>query len=119
MRVESVQNANDMAACVASAIGGQATGYHVVPWFWSNQYDLRLQSVGISTGYDRAVVRGDIAARAFSVIYLREGRVIAIDCVNSVKDYAQGRRLVEAGARIPPDVLADATVAFKEMELKD
>ena len=61
-----------------------------MPWFWSNQYDLRLQTVGLSTGYDATVTRGDPAARSFSVIYLKQGRVIALDCVNAVRDYVQG-----------------------------
>ena len=77
-----------------------------MPWFWSNQYDLRLQTVGLSTGHDETLVRGDIAARSFSLVYLREGRVIALDCVNATRDYAQGRALVAAGARIDPARLA-------------
>ena len=65
-----------------------------MPWFWSNQYDLKLQTVGLSIGHDEIVVRGDPAARSFSAIYLRNGRVIALDCVNAVKDYVQGRKLI-------------------------
>jgi len=115
MRVESVQNANDQASCVAKAMCGDAHPYHAFPWFWSNQYDLRLQTAGLSVGYDATVVRGDPAARAFSVVYLKAGRVIAIDCVNMVKDYVQGRKLVEAG--VSPDLtkLADASVPLKEL----
>jgi len=86
-----------------------------VPWFWSNQYDLRLQTVGLSTGHDAVVVRGDIASRSFSLIYLREGRVIALDCVNTTRDYVQGRALVLAGAVIDPMRLADTAVPLKEM----
>jgi 3-phenylpropionate/trans-cinnamate dioxygenase ferredoxin reductase component len=115
MRVESVQNANDQAACVARAICGDAQAYHAFPWFWSNQYDLKLQTAGISLGHDQTVLRGDVAARSFSVIYLRQGRVIALDCVNAVRDYVQGRKLVEAGACIDPARLADATVPLKAM----
>lgn len=115
MRVESVQNANDQAACVARAITGNAQPYRATPWFWSNQYDLKLQTVGISAGHDDSVLRGDPAGRSFSVVYLREGRVIALDCVNMVKDYVQGRKLVEAGAVVAPDRLADAGVPLKEL----
>ncbi len=115
IRLESVQNANDQATVVAKTIAGTPATYHAVPWFWSNQYDLRLQTVGLSIGHDAAIVRGDIASRSFSLIYLREGRVIALDCVNATKDYVQGRALVVAGARIDPDRLADATVPLKEM----
>ena len=115
MRVESVQNANDQATCVAKGILGEAKPYHAFPWFWSNQYDLRLQTAGLSVGYDATVLRGEPAARAFSVIYMKAGRVIALDCVNSVKDYVQGRKLVEAGAT--PDVaqLADASLPLKDL----
>ena len=115
MRVESVQNANDQATCVAKAICGDAQPYHAFPWFWSNQYDLRLQTAGLSVGFDATVVRGDPAQRSFSVVYLRHGRVIALDCVNMVKDYVQGRKLVEA--KVSPDLerLADASVPLKEL----
>ncbi len=115
IRLESVQNANDMATCAARAIMGEPQPYKATPWFWSNQYDLRLQTVGLSSGYDTTVVRGDPAARSFSVVYLKGGRVIALDCVNMVKDYAQGRKLVEN--RSTPDVaaLADTTIALKEL----
>jgi 3-phenylpropionate/trans-cinnamate dioxygenase ferredoxin reductase subunit len=115
MRVESVQNANDQATCVAKAICGDPQPYHAFPWFWSNQYDLRLQTAGLSVGYDQTVLRGMPETRAFSVVYLKAGRVIALDCVNMVKDYVQGRKLVEA--RVSPDLakLADAGVPLKEL----
>ncbi|WP_066777893.1 NAD(P)/FAD-dependent oxidoreductase, partial [Sphingomonas sp. CCH5-D11] len=90
IRLESVQNANDQANVVAKTITGQDAAYHAVPWFWSNQYDLKLQTVGLSIGHDATVLRGDPAARSFSIIYLKAGRVIALDCVNAVKDYVQG-----------------------------
>jgi 3-phenylpropionate/trans-cinnamate dioxygenase ferredoxin reductase component len=115
IRLESVQNANDQATVVAKSITGNPVPYKAVPWFWSNQYDLRLQTVGLSIGHDATVTRGDPAARAFSVIYLKSGRVIALDCVNAVKDYVQGKKLVETGAVIAPERLADATVPLKEM----
>ncbi len=114
IRLESVQNANDQAATVAKAIMGDAQPYHAVPWFWSNQYDLRLQTVGLSTGYDDLVVRGDPVARSFSVVYLRGGKVIALDCVNATKDYVQGRKFVVEGLSPTRDQLADASVPLKE-----
>jgi 3-phenylpropionate/trans-cinnamate dioxygenase ferredoxin reductase subunit len=115
MRVESVQNANDMATCVAKDICGQGAPYHAFPWFWSNQFDLRLQTAGINLGYDTTVVRGDPGARSFSVVYLREGKVLALDCVNATKDYVQGRKLVEAGAAPDPAALANAETPLKEL----
>jgi 3-phenylpropionate/trans-cinnamate dioxygenase ferredoxin reductase component len=114
IRLESVQNANDMAATVAKAITGSPEPYAATPWFWSNQYDLRLQTVGLSAGHDEAVVRGDPATRAFSVVYLKGGRVLALDCVNATKDYVQGRKLVEARAAVDPAVLADTAIALKD-----
>jgi len=115
LRLESVQNANDQAAAVAKTITGNPTAYHAVPWFWSNQYDLHLQTVGISTGYDQIVVRGDMASRSFSLVYLREGRVIALDCVNAPKDYVQGRALVIGGISPPLDQLKDPALLLKTL----
>lgn len=115
IRLESVQNAHDMAATAARAICGDKQPYHAFPWFWSNQYDLKLQTAGLSMEYDQTVLRGDPATRKFSVIYLKEGRVIALDCVNSVKDYVQGRKLVEARISADPEILADAETPLKEL----
>ena len=115
MRVESVQNANDQGTCVAKGICGDEQPYHAFPWFWSNQYDLRLQTAGLSVGYDHTVLRGNPDERSFSVIYLKGGRMIALDCVNMVKDYVQGRKLVEAGVHPDLALLADAGVALKEL----
>jgi 3-phenylpropionate/trans-cinnamate dioxygenase ferredoxin reductase subunit len=115
MRVESVQNANDMANAVAKSLAGELTAYHAVPWFWSNQYDLRLQTVGISAGYHTMVLRGDTAARSFSVVYLKAGKVIALDCVNATKDYVQGRVFVTEGLSPTAEQLVDANVPLKEL----
>ena len=115
IRLESVQNAHDQAAVAARAIRGEAARYEAVPWFWSNQYDLRLQTVGLSLGHDDTVVRGNPAARSFSVVYLKAGRAIALDCVNAVRDYAQGRRLVLEQTIVDPARLADARVPLKEL----
>ena len=99
----------------AKAICGQPQAYDAVPWFWSNQYDLRLQTVGLSIGHDATILRGDPAERKFSVIYLKDGCVLALDCVNNTKDYVQGRKLVEARAR--PDIaqLADPEIPLKTL----
>jgi 3-phenylpropionate/trans-cinnamate dioxygenase ferredoxin reductase subunit len=115
IRLESVQNANDQATLVAREILGKGEDYAALPWFWSNQYDLRLQTVGLSTGHDQAVLRGDPLSRAFSVIYLKRGRVIALDCINASADYVQGRGLVLAQACIAPEVLADTSVPLKSL----
>ena len=115
IRLESVQNANDMANAVAKTLTGTPTEYHAVPWFWSNQYDLKLQTVGLSGGYDAAVLRGDPATRSFSLVYLKQGRVIALDCVNAVRDYVQGRILVTEGKSPDPAALADTGLALKDL----
>ncbi|NYT40915.1 FAD-dependent oxidoreductase [Sphingomonas sp. R-74633] len=115
IRLESVQNANDQATVAAKAICGVEASYDAVPWFWSNQYDLKLQTVGLSAGHDAAVVRGDPATRSFSLVYYRDGRVIALDCVNAVRDYVQGRKLVVEGLAIDPARIADAGTPIKEI----
>lgn len=115
IRLESVQNANDMATTAARDIMGEPVPYNALPWFWSNQYDLKLQTAGLSLGHDATVLRGDPADRKFSVIYLKDGRVIALDCVNSTKDYVQGRKLVEARVSPDPAALADPEIALKEL----
>ncbi|WP_263588013.1 NAD(P)/FAD-dependent oxidoreductase [Sphingopyxis sp. GC21] len=116
IRLESVQNAVDMAKTVSATILGNAAAYEAVPWFWSHQFDLRIQTVGLSMGHDAAVLRGDPATGSFSVVYLKDGRVIALDCVNATKDYTQGKALVVSGAQILPDILADANRPLKELQ---
>ncbi|MGZ8334379.1 MAG: NAD(P)/FAD-dependent oxidoreductase [Allosphingosinicella sp.] len=115
IRLESVQNAHDQAMTAAKSITGNPQPYEAVPWFWSNQYDLRLQTVGLSVGHDQTVVRGRPEERSFSVIYLLEGRVIALDCVNATRDYVQGRKLVLERRTIDRERLADTAVPLKEL----
>ncbi len=115
IRLESVQNATDMANTAARAICGDPQPYDATPWFWSNQYDLKLQTVGLNHGHDATVLRGDPAERSFAVIYLRGGQVVALDCVNRTRDYAQGRKLVEARAVIDPERLMDVETPLKEL----
>lgn len=115
VRLESVQNANDMATVAAKSIIGAPVSYDAVPWFWSNQYDLKLQTVGLSTGHDEEVIRGEPSSRSFSVIYLKGGKVSALDCVNATRDYVQGRALVLSGAEIDVTRLADTSVSLKEL----
>ncbi|MCW2382112.1 MULTISPECIES: NAD(P)/FAD-dependent oxidoreductase [unclassified Sphingobium] len=115
MRLESVQNANDQARTAVQHIMGNPAPYEAVPWFWSNQYDLRLQTIGLSVDFDECIVRGDPASRSFSVVYLRQGHVIALDCVNRTKDYVQGRAHVVAGSRLDRAQLADGEIPLKEV----
>ena len=115
IRLESVQNAHDQAASAVKHIIGRPEPYDAIPWFWSNQYDLRLQTIGLSAGYERTVVRGSPAERSFSVVYLREGRVIALDCVNATKDYVGGRKLILEGAAHDLAKLGDVSRPLKEL----
>ena len=115
IRLESVQNAHDQAVTAAHDIIGRPQAYHAIPWFWSNQYDLRLQTVGLSIGYEDIVVRGDPASRSFSLVYLRGGRVIALDCVNAARDYVQGRKLIESGAAVDPSPLSNPDRPLREL----
>ncbi|MFM9827836.1 MAG: NAD(P)/FAD-dependent oxidoreductase [Sphingomonas sp.] len=115
IRLESVQNANDQATVAAKSIMGQGVSYHALPWFWSNQYDLRLQTAGLSAGHDQAVTRGVPSDRSFSIVYLRGGVVIALDCVNAVKDYVAGRTLVMQACRPDPAILANPAMPLKSL----
>lgn len=115
IRLESVQNAHDQAGVAAKHICGTALPYDALPWFWSNQYDVRLQTAGLSIGHDQAVLRGDPATRSFSVIYLKQGRMIAVDAVNAMKDYVAGQKLVKARAVVDPALLADAGMPLKDL----
>ena len=115
IRLESVQNANDQANVVAKGICGVEAPYHAIPWFWSNQYDLKLQTAGLSTGHDQAILRGDPASRSFSIVYLKDGKVIALDCVNATKDYVQGRMIVTAGLKATAEQLADTDTPLKAL----
>ena len=116
IRLESVQNAHDMANTVAKAIMGEKEPYHALPWFWSNQYDLKLQTAGLNIGFDETVLRGDPATRKFTVVYLKSGVPIAFDCVGTMKDYVQGRKLLESGCgKIDAGLLGNPDVALKDL----
>jgi 3-phenylpropionate/trans-cinnamate dioxygenase ferredoxin reductase subunit len=94
LRLECVQNAIDQAKAVAAAILGKPTSYDPVPWFWSDQYELKLQMAGLSEGYDDARTVGDVAAARFSVEYRRDGKLIAVDAVNDGRAYMSGRKRI-------------------------
>jgi 3-phenylpropionate/trans-cinnamate dioxygenase ferredoxin reductase subunit len=115
VRLESVHNALEQAKTAASNICGDESCYAQVPWFWSDQYDLKLQIAGLSQGYDQAIVRGDPDSRSFSCLYLRDGQLIAVDAVNSPKDFMQSKALIAAHAVIDPDLLANADNELKNL----
>ncbi|MEP7243305.1 MAG: FAD-dependent oxidoreductase [Gammaproteobacteria bacterium] len=114
LRLESVDNAFEQATSAALNILGTPTPHDKVPWFWSDQYDLKMIIVGISQGYDSVVMRGSPAARSFSACYLFGGELIAVDTVNNPKDQMAARKLVPARARLNPDKVADTSLALKD-----
>ena len=109
MRLESVGNAIDMAEAVADNILGTAQPYIPKPWFWSDQYDAKLQIAGLGTGYDQIVTRGGANPHSGSVWYFREGRLIAVDALNDARAYMIGKRLIEAGKSPSMDAIAEAS----------
>lgn len=113
VRLESVQNALEQARTAAAVICGEDARYAEVPWFWSDQYDLKLQIAGLSQGYDATVLRGDPARRSFSCCYLRAGRLIALDAINNPKDFLQAKKLIADGAVVDAGRLADAALELK------
>jgi len=115
IRLECVQNAIDQAKHAALAMVGRAKTYSEVPWFWSDQYDLKLQIAGLAQPGDRLVLRGDPAARKFAVFHLRDGAVAAVEAVNAAPEYMIGKRLVAEGRKIAPETLADMSIPMKQM----
>jgi len=115
VRLESVQNAVDQARVAARSLMGVRETYRAVPWFWSDQADLKLQIAGLSTGFDQIVERGSQASEKFSVLYYRDGQLLAIDAINDPSDYMAVRRALHAGAQISPELAADSSIALKTL----
>jgi 3-phenylpropionate/trans-cinnamate dioxygenase ferredoxin reductase component len=113
LRLESVQNATDHARCVAARLTGDAKVYDGLPWFWSDQGPHKLQMVGLTTGYDRVVVRGDRGQGAFSAFCYKSGKLVGIESVNRAGDHMFGRRLLAANGSITPEQAADASFDLK------
>lgn len=109
LRLESVQNATEQAKSAAAALLGQERPFTATPWFWSDQYDKKLQMAGLSTGADRWSVRGDLSSGSFSVYHFQGERLLAVDSVNASKDHLQARKLLDAGISPTPEQAADAT----------
>jgi 3-phenylpropionate/trans-cinnamate dioxygenase ferredoxin reductase subunit len=115
VRLESVQNAISQAKTAAATLMGRSEPNDAVPWFWSDQYNLKLQIAGLSTGHDQYVVRGDIDGEAFSVLYYRDGALLAVDSVNAPRDYMAVRKALTQGSTISAEAAADSAVPLKEM----
>jgi 3-phenylpropionate/trans-cinnamate dioxygenase ferredoxin reductase subunit len=115
IRLESVQNAIDQAKHAALAMAGKPTAYREVPWFWSDQYDLKLQIAGLAREGDELVQRGDPASRKFAVFHLRQGAVAAVEAVNAAPEYIVGRKLIADGTKISSERLADMSISMKNI----
>ncbi len=115
LRLECVQNAIDQAKHAALAIMGKPKDYSEVPWFWSDQYDLKLQIAGLARPTDTLVMRGDPASRKFSVFHLRDGKVAAVEAVNAGQDYMIGKRLIAEGRPVEAARIADLSIPVKNL----
>ncbi|MFD9665132.1 NAD(P)/FAD-dependent oxidoreductase [Rhodococcus sp. NPDC059968] len=115
VRLESVQNAQDQSRVAAASVMGQPTPYTAVPWFWSDQAELKLQITGLSLGFDDVVVRGNLDEEKFTALYYKNGRLIAADCVNRAPEYMAVRRALAVGATIPAQRGADISTPLKEL----
>jgi 3-phenylpropionate/trans-cinnamate dioxygenase ferredoxin reductase subunit len=115
VRLESVQNALEQARTAAANVCGEDVRYAEIPWFWSDQYDLKLQIAGLSQGYDRAVLRGNPDSRSFSCAYLTDQRLIALDAVNNPRDFLQAKKLIADGKTMNLDRLSEASTELKDL----
>ncbi len=115
IRLESVQNAVDQAKAAAATLCGNPTEYAAIPWFWSDQFDLKLQIAGLSQGHDAVVVRGNPADRAFSVFYLQGGELLAVDAINRPQEFMLSKRLIAARARLDATRIEDTSISMKEL----
>lgn len=114
VRIESVNNALEQAKIAAATLLGRKASYSTVPWFWSDQADLKLQIAGLSAGFDQVVLRGDPDTEKFGVLYYRDGRLIAADCVNKPAEFMAIRHALMKGQTIPPDAAADTAAPLKQ-----
>lgn len=113
VRLESVQNAVDQAEATAAVLAGTETAYEAKPWFWSDQYEVKLQIAGFNLGYDETVLRPGAREGSWSVWYFRDGRFVAVDAVNDAKAYVAGKKLLDTGAEPDRAILADASADLK------
>jgi 3-phenylpropionate/trans-cinnamate dioxygenase ferredoxin reductase subunit len=115
LRLESVHNAQEQAKTAAATLCGKLKPYNQIPWFWSDQYDLKLQIVGLSGDHDQVIIRGDFADRSFAAFYMKGDLLLAVDAINSAREFMLSKKLIAQGARIEPEILADTSIDFKEL----
>ena len=115
LRLESVHNAQEQGKTAALSILGKPEAYAQIPWFWSDQYDLKLQMTGIAEQYTAMVIRGDPDSRSFAAFYFVGEQLIAVHAVNSPREFMLSKKLIAQGARLDPGAVADARIPFKEL----
>ena len=113
-RLESVQNAIDQAAIVSSSIMGDSLDYETIPWFWSDQYDLKIQIAGLSQDSDLLIIRGNKEEPKFSVCHFKENKLIALECVNDQKTFMLGKKLIESQSNITPEAMENTETNLKD-----
>ena len=119
IRLESVQNAIEQGKSAASTLFAEPRAFDDVPWFWSDQYDIKLQIAGLARGYDATVVRGDVTGRAFAVYYLDGNRVVAVDAIGAPREFILAKKLLAANAHLDPQAIADPATNLEELATKD
>ena len=115
LRLESVHNAQEQAKTAAATLCGQPKPYAQIPWFWSDQYDLKLQIVGIAGTHDQVVLRGDPDSRSFAAFYMQGDLLIDGDALNRAREFMLSKKLIAQGARLEPEILADSSIEFKDL----
>ena len=116
LRLESVQNAMDQAKVAAATLCNKAIQYNALPWFWSDQYDIKLQIAGISSGHEELVLRGEPeSGRKFSVFYFRQDKMIAVDAINSPQEFMIGKQIISKRLKVDKIMLADSSVPIRDL----
>jgi 3-phenylpropionate/trans-cinnamate dioxygenase ferredoxin reductase subunit len=116
IRLESVPNAMEQAKAAAAALCGKDKPYHALPWFWSDQYDIKLQIAGLNVGYDQVIVRGQRdTGRSFTAFYLKGGKLVAADCINRAQEFMLSKRLIAEGIAVDAMQLSDENFSLKSL----
>lgn len=118
LRLESVHNAQEQGKTVGLSVLGKPQAYAQIPWFWSDQFDLKLQMSGLAEGYTAVIIRGDPGSRSFAAFYFEEEKLIAVHAVNSPREFMLSKKLIAQGARLDPAAVADSSVPFKDIAEK-
>lgn len=116
MPIESVPNANEQAKVAAATLCGKSKPYDALPWFWSDQYDIKLQIAGLNYGYDQLVIRGDIQnSKSFAAFYFKNKQLIAADCINRPLEFMISKRIINDNIQIDPAHFADESIDLKQL----